>query len=151
MASEAANVRKSVLEYLEAQLTGQNIDWPDVDFDTENHTNWVQIRLLGFTAAPTRKGTRDEAWTLDANCFAEVGRSGTHGIHKHWEIADAVITAVNQETIDLKDYDQSGDPVIDHLRFQESDITPVPRQGARDTDLQNVAQLNVSTEFHLMT
>lgn len=144
------NVRRSVLKHLESQFSGENVDWPDVDTDTESWESWMQVRLLGFSASPARKNSHREEWTLDVNCFARVGREDVQNIHRHWELAKLVRTAVNQETIEMKDWDTAGDPVTDYLRFQESEITPVPRQGARPVDTQDLAQLNVSTPFHLM-
>lgn len=150
MANETKNVKVTVLKHFEDQLAANHvIDLPDVDFDTASEAAWLEPRLLGFSPAATRSGSRDETWTLNVNAYAKVGPGG-ESIHKPEELVDAVIAVFNQATIPLKDWSQPGDPTIGYLRFAEAAVTPVPGSGGRPTASEQVSQLNVSFDFVLI-
>ena len=151
MAREFENVRITVLKRFQTQLSGtSSIDYPGTDFDSKKVTEWFEPRVLGPTAAPARKGERNEGWFLNCNCYAKTGETSAgvqkENIHRTWELADAVRGVFNQADLNLQDWGAGGDPVIGVLRFSEAQMVPVLGPLKR-TDVQ---QVNVSVPFQLI-
>lgn len=151
MAREFENVRITVLKRFETALSGtSSIDLPGADFDSKAVTQWFEPRVLGPAAGPARRGERNEAWILNVNCYAKTGETSAgvqkENIHRHWELADAVVGVFNQADLNLQDWGVGGDPVIGVCRFEETDGNPILGPVLK-SDLQ---QVNVSIPFSVI-
>ena len=151
MAREFENVKITVMKRFQTQLSGtSSIDYPGTDFDSKKVTEWLEPRVLGPTAAPARKGERNEGWFLNCNCYAKTGETSAgvqkENINRPEELADAVRGVFNQADLNLQDWGAGGDPVIGVLRFEEAQMVPVLGPLKR-TDVQ---QVNVSVPFQLI-
>lgn len=151
MANETKNVKISLDDRIQTQLAGSySIHWEDTDFKSEPVQEWLEPRLLGFTPAPSRNGSRSEQWTLSVNCYAKTGRGQKNAL-RVWELADAVWAAFNQATVAVKNWAAEGDPVIFYIRFGEAVISRVPGTGARPKATGPLSQLNVSVPAWIFT
>ena len=151
MAREFENVKITVLKRFQTQLSGtSSIDYGGTDFNSKKVTEWFEPRVLGPSAAPARKGERNEGWFLNCNCYAKTGETSAgvqkENIHRTEELADSVVGVFNQADLNLQDWGAGGDPIIGVLRFEEAQMNQV-LGGLKKSDVQ---QVNVSIPFQVI-
>lgn len=144
MADDTKNVKLSFEERVTTQLKPTyTIHWQGLDFDSATVTAWIEPRLLGRSAQPSRLSERVEAWTFQCNVYAKTGPGG-ETTHRVWELADAVIDAFDQATFAVKDWADAALPTLFYLRCSEGDVVPVPSGGGRPSSTAQLQQLAVS-------
>jgi len=150
MADETRNVHISFLARIREQLEPFSaVRWPDTEFDTSAVTEWYEPFLLGETPTPTRQSRRHETWTAQVTCFARLVDGLDDSVHKAWEMADRVIGALGQHSLEVRDYRDSELALVGHLRFGEASVNPVARTEPRGNTI--LQQLAVTVEGVLIT
>ncbi len=150
MAREFRNVHVTVLKRFQTALSGtSSIDYPGVDFDSKAVTEWFEPRVIGPVNLPARRGTRDEGWILNVNCYAKTGETSAgaqkENIHRATELADSVYAIFNQVDLALQDWGAGGDPGIGWCRFEEASVVQV--QGF--VEKSDLIQVAVSIPFQV--
>lgn len=127
MANETKNVKISVAnrfkEEVEPDIAVRYED--DLDFDGEAQDEWVEPRLLGFSAVPRRRGTRTELWTLNVNCFHRISDRATDSTNRIDELVDTVLGLFSQVDVVVKDWQDAQLPTLTYLRLGEGSVTSV--------------------------
>ena len=148
MSNEARNVRLSITDEIDTQLGSITLHWPGTKFDSDGVAEWITAELPDFTPQATRLSERHEFRTVSFNCYARTGPGGK-SIHRVYELADLVLGAFDQVTLEVLDWDSEEDPkpTLFYLRFAEGAITPIqppPEAGSY------LMQMNVTFEAALI-
>ena len=151
MAREFRNVHVSVIKRFQTALSGtSSIDYPGADFISKKVTEWFEPRVIGPVNLPARRGTRNEAWFLNCNCYAKTGETSAgaqkENIHRATELSDAVYGIFNQVDLALQDWGAGGDPGIGWLRFEEASVNQI--QGF--VEKSDLTQVNVTIPFQVI-
>lgn len=140
MSDETYDVKISIEDRINTQLSSYTILWPGREHDTETLMAWIEPEVMGYSGAPSRSAERYERWSLQFNCFARTGppsHPSAETTHKVWQLVDACLAAFDQVTMAVKDWSESDPkPTLFYLRFPEAEVTPVTPPEGTDKWLQ---------------
>ncbi len=106
--------------------------YPGMKTDTTHLSEWLELWVEPNTRPVQRSVDYPELKvTVTVHCFVTPGDNRAR-IH---EIADVIRGMISQKTIEILDYDLSGNPVTGYLRLQEEVIRNRTRK--------------ISTQFHI--
>lgn len=121
------------------------IHFPGVRFDSSAQDEWIRLHGIGYTPAPANGQTRVEGWTFQADVLARVGKSGG-STHTVWDIAGAVVNAFRYVTVDVLDYDQTGDPKVAELIFGQPEVDRIAQEAGEESRDQLAVTLPATFE-----
>lgn len=99
--------------------------YPGIKADTSALTEWVEIWVDSWARRPQRiAGVPVVDVTVVVHCFVKSGSDGGR-IH---ELTDRVRATFAQETVPLKDFQQSGSPQIGTIRLKEPETRNLTRR-----------------------
>ncbi len=105
--------------------------YPGMKFDTASLSEWLELWVEPHSRPLQRIVSKPEfKVSVTIHCFVTPGNNRAR-IH---EISDAIRGILSQKTIEILDYDLSGNPVTGYLRFQEEVVQNQTRK--------------ISTQFH---
>ena len=146
-----ANIKASVEKYIYDKVVlieGIAVDFEEVPFESGDHTEWIQERLMGVSDFDFHRqvgGGADLGQTkellLSFNCFVQ--RDNTTKVVRHYELRDLIYNYFTiGKTIPIYDYnDDDFVNVLDYLKVFEIDTdAPLPNNDWRQYNLTLVLQ-----------
>ena len=111
------SISASLLKFWSDQFSsGVTTIYPGMKVNTIELTEWVEVWVDSWSRKPQRIGGISLIdVTVSIHCFVKSG-SDTGRIH---ELTDAVRAVFSQETVDLHDFEQSGEPQLGTIRIKE--------------------------------
>ena len=109
--------------------TGESVKYEGLDFDTDAVETWVEPHILsGSRRAGTRSGVRNEDWLFQIDHYAKTGPQSSTRPVDIWDLVGITTDTFSQQTIDLKDWDDTGDPVVGYILCDEVDAVRLPTE-----------------------
>ena len=112
-------VESSVFQHFATQFSASPFHVDAAPFDPSSSETWVQLEVGATQSGPVRKTGKDVLRVrIIAHCFARLASDRYTSL----AIADQVAALLDHGVIDLRDYDESGEPSIGTLTLHEVDI-----------------------------
>lgn len=97
--------------------------WPGTVLDTAGVTEWVE----GWSGLPQRAGGPERVeLSLTVHCFTKPGMD----VGRVQELADAARETLSQQTIAVRDFAESGGPVVGYVSVFEAEVRDLTRNHA---------------------
>lgn len=106
MALNAADVRASILKYLETNFISAYVAWPGRDWDTSTWNAWIEPHVTWLTESDPRRSGYEIIGSININVFrrlAEVDTSTDNAYTASW-IGSVLETLFSHRNVPVRDY-----------------------------------------------
>ncbi len=115
MAMTTEEIVSSLFKRIGDNYSTTDIDWPGIEFDTEESQEWIAPAILGITADPQRTDQGRKNIQFQIGLF--VKKAGN--VYRQQEVEDAVRAVLDQKSFQVKDYDQGSPPQTGVMHIPE--------------------------------
>ena len=129
-------IHSSVMQYVVDNYSTATVNYDEEPFDFGAASEAVEVDVLVSDSPVRRKGGKEiQSVTITVYCWAKKGTN----LYRVEELTDSVVSLLDQATIDIRDYDSSGDPVVGWLKLREAAVTDITR--TQEDDLRTDGRL----------
>ncbi|REJ71578.1 MAG: hypothetical protein DWQ34_06095 [Planctomycetota bacterium] len=124
----AEAITRSVQTFWAAGFSASATVYPGQQADTSALEEWVELWIESWEEAVRRDASPHIVRVnVTVHCFSRSATAAT----RVQELADAARDVLARQTIVIRDYDESGTPVLGHVRLREAEMHDMTRpQGA---------------------
>lgn len=122
-------IRAAVVKHWSDQFTATpNVLYPSGQLDTTGIDEWVALDVESWSRPAQRRTGKDFRNVLVVvHCWAKFGLNQARGV----ELADAAVALLDHAQLEVRDYDDSAEPLVGRLMLFEAEVTDLSR---RDQD-----------------
>lgn len=127
------SISASLLKFWSDQFSaGVTTVYPGMKVNTTDLTEWVEVWIDSWSRKPQRIGGISLIdVTVSVHCFVKSG-TDTGRIH---ELTDAARSVFSQESVELHDFEQSGEPQIGTIRIKEPETRNLTKHNLESQQL----------------
>lgn len=109
----------SFYEYVRANYSHSDVDWPGLDFDSTDRTTWIRPRIVSSPIPAQRQGDERYELNIEVSCIAKYANVSMYAVER---CADAVQVLLENQAIQVWDYSIADGVPVGWLRVQQGQV-----------------------------